>query len=464
MSADEDESPPDMTTSHSPAASASPGAPLISALRLPDEERVTSGGSSRMTKFVVWTVLFVMLGGIVVLYRRNPTWLQELRGAEYETVVVATKETENVAIEASGFVVPYRQVRVSPRIPGAILQLNFDVGQKVKKGDLLAQLDDTNYLADIAQAEAALQAARSRQEEAMNGALPEEVNQARTALDVAKSKLELVTNELEREEQLGDSTTQAQLDQLVSAKKDAEAQVASLTDKLKLIEQGPRPERMKAIEADVKQAEALVTKARYLLDNTKIIAPLDGTVLEKNAEVGEIVRPEVLSVSLCSLADMSIMEVEVDVQERELHKVAIGRPCTVIPDAYPSRKYVAKIDRIQPQVIRARGVVRVTIRIEQPDDYLLPEMNVRAIIDNPETTEVQVDTLWAPEGAVTTVGDQSHVFLLVDGKAVQTPVTVGAKEGRKVELTSGVKAGDALILAGGKRLMNGQPVRLAEKK
>jgi HlyD family secretion protein len=363
----------------------------ITSIKLPDSERVTSGGSSRMTRFVIWGVLFLLIGGSVVAYRRNPPWLQELRGSEYKTATVTTKGPDNVALEASGYVVPCRQVRISPRVPGAITLLNFEVGQKVKKGELLAQLDDSNYQADIAQAEAAVQAARSRLEEATNGALPEEVNQARTALDVAKSKLELVTNELDRAEQLGDSVTQSELDQLLSAKKDAQAQVASLDDKLNLIEKGPRPERMKAIQAEVKQAEALLSKARYLLDNTRIVAPLDGTILEKNAEVGEILRPEVLSVSLCSLADMSTMEVEIDVQERELQKVSVGQSCTVIPDAYPNKKYTAKIDRIQPQVIRARGVVRVTIRITTPDEYLLPEMNVRAILDRRRADRNVVD-------------------------------------------------------------------------
>ena len=358
--------------------------PMISAIKLPDEERVTSGGTSRLGRFVVWTILFVIIGGGVVAYRRNPPWLQELRGSEFETVTVTAKGPEDVALEVSGYVVPFRTLNVSPRIPGMITKLNFEVGQKVKKGDLLAQLDDVSVQADLQQAEAALQAARSRAEEAKNGALPEEINQARIAVDIAKSKLELVGNELDRAKQLGDSTTQAEMDQLVSGSKDADAQVRSMEDKLKLIEQGLRPERMKAIESEVKQTEALVSKAKYFLENTKITAPLDGTVLEKYAEVGEIVRPEVLSVSLCKLADMSIMEVEVDIQERELYKVEIGRPCTIIPDAYPDKKYTGKIDRIQPMVIRARGVVRVTIRIDTPDQYLLPEMNVRSIIQNRE--------------------------------------------------------------------------------
>ncbi len=440
--------------------------PMISAIKLPDSERVTSGGSSRLTRFAFWMILLLIVVGGFVAYRRNPPWVQslrasieEIRGTEFDTVPVTVKGPNDKALEASGYVVPCRMLNVSPRVPGAVVQLTFEVGQKVKKGELLAQLDDSTVQADLQQAEAALQAAQSRLDEARNGALPEEISQARSAIDVAKSKLELVSSELDRAMQLGDSTTQAELDQLMSAKKDAESQVRSLEDKLKLIVQGLRPERMKAIESEVKQAEALVFRAKYFLTNTKILSPLDGTVLEKSAEVGEILRPEVLSVSLCRLADMSIMEVEIDIQERDLQKVEVGRPCTIIPDAYPDKQYSAKIDRIQPMVIRARGVVRVTLRIDTPDQYLLPEMNVRAIIDNPPTDDSQQESLWVPEVAIVTEGERSHVFVVENDAATRRDVEVGGKEGRRMEIKQGVKSGEVVVLPGGKRLVDGQKIR-----
>lgn len=450
-----------MTDTASPTA----GSPAISALRLPDNERVTSGGSSRMVRFFVWGTLLILLIVGVGAYRRNPPWLQEIRASvlgnsvEFDTATVAAKGRDEVALEVSGYVVPYRVLNVSPRIPGLITKIGFDVGQKVSKGDVLAQLDDSSYQYDLQQAEAAVQAARSRMEEVQNGAQPEEINQARIAVDVAKSKLELVSNELERAKMLGDSTTDAEMDQMVSAKKDAEAQVASLQDKLKLIEQGLRPERVKAIEAEVKQTEALLNKAKYFLENTKILAPLNGTVLEKNAEVGEILRPEVLSVSLCKLADMSVMEVEIDIQERELYKIEIGRDCVIIPDAYQDKSYAGKIDRLQPMVNRSRGVVRVTIRIENPDEYLLPEMNVRVKIMNPPETEAADETLWIPESAVKKEGDAAHVFRVAEGIAKQTTVELGAKEGRRVEIKSGLAAGDVVVIPGDKRVVDGQQIR-----
>ncbi|HUQ68976.1 MAG TPA: efflux RND transporter periplasmic adaptor subunit [Planctomycetaceae bacterium] len=437
--------------------------PVISDLQLRQEERVTTGGNSRTIRFLIWTVLFVLVVGGGIAYRRNPPWLQELRGTEYETVSVAVKGHDDIALEVSGFVVPYHTVKISPRIPGAIVKLPIEVGSKVQKGDLLSELDPGSYQADMQQAQAALQAAKSRQLEAKNGAQPEEIEQARIALDVAKSKLELVASELDRAELLGNTVTQAEMDQYRSGKKDAISNVRAMEQKLKLIEQGVRPERMQAIDSEVKQAEALVAKAQYLLDNTRILSPIDGTVLEKNAEVGEILRPEVLSVSLCSLADMSIMEVEIDVQERELQKIVIGRDCTVIPDAYADRKYAAKIDRFQPMVNRARGVVRVTLRITEPDAYLLPDMNVRSLIQNPPAEGGVVETLWLPDSAITRDGDAAFVFALKDERAVRTPVKLGATEGKRTQIAEGLMKDDVVVLAGGKRLVDGQAVRKKAK-
>jgi multidrug efflux pump subunit AcrA (membrane-fusion protein) len=431
----------------------------ISDLQLPDSEKITSGGNSRFVRFVLVAGALFLAGGSYVAWLRNPPWLQAVRGAEYDIAPVVVKGHDDVALELSGFVVPYRKVNMSPRIPGTITQLPIDVGQKVKKGDLLAQLDDASYQADMEQAVAGLQAAQSTLDEAKNGAQPEELEQARTTLSAAKLKLALLTKEVERARKLPDSTSPTQMDQLLSTQNDAQAQVTTLGLKLKLLEDGPRPETIKRIESQVASAEALVKKARYFLDNARITAPLDGTVLEKNAEVGEILRPEGLTTSLCILADLSVMEVEVDVQERDLQKIDIGRACTIIPDAYANREYHGKIDRIQPQVNRQRGVVRVTIRIDEPDEKLLPEMNVRAMILNPASDEPVAETLWIPDAAVTRRDGETWVYVLEDDRAIRRDVELGDMQGRRVQAKSGLTKDDQVVLAGDMRLVDGQTIR-----
>lgn len=431
----------------------------ISDLQLKDDER--KGGSSLLGSGLFWLVLLGLLGGGAWWYQNNagamPEWGVN-RTPEFDTATVAPREQAEVALELSGFIVPYRKVNVSPRIPGTVMKLTIDVGKTVKEGDLLAQLDDVTYQADVQQAEAALKAARSRLEEIKAGALAEEIAQAQTAVDGAKSKVDFLKKEVARAESLTDSVSPAELDSLRSSLNDADVNFRSMEQKLQILTKGVRAERRQAAEADVSQAEAVLTKAKYILDNTKIFAPLDGTVLEKNTQVGEILRPEVLSTSLCILADLTTLEVEVDVQERDLQKVEVGRACHIIPDAYPDRKYDGKIDRIQPMVNRSRGVVRVTIRITQPDQYLLPDMNVRAIINNPVTDETAAETLWIPQAAVVTEGDETVVFVLEKEQVRRQVVKLGATEGKQTEVTSGLKNGDVVVLPGEKTLIDGQTI------
>ncbi len=409
-----------------------------------------------------WLLLIGLIGGGAWWYQNNagamPEWGAKLT-PELDTATVAPQEQAEVALELSGFIVPYRKVNVSPRIPGTVMKLTIDVGKTVKEGELLAQLDDITYQADVKQAEAALKAARSRLDEIKAGALAEELEQARTAVDGAKAKVEFLKKELARAESLTDSVSPAELDSLRSSLNDADVNARSMDTKLQILVKGVRVERVHAAEADVLQAEAVLTKANYILDNTKIFAPLDGTVLEKNAQVGEILRPEVLSTSLCILADLTTLEVEVDVQERDLQKVEVGRPCRIIPDAYSDRKYEGKIDRIQPMVNRSRGVVRVTIRITQPDRYLLPDMNVRAIIENPAVSESVAETLWIPDAAVARDADQTAVFVLEQERVRRQVVELGATEGKNIEVKSGLKSGDVVVLPGKTPLNDGQTVR-----
>lgn len=440
---------------------ATPPGVNIADLQLNDNERHT--GSSFLGGRIFWVLLLALLAGGGWWYQKNQGKLPEWGTpavTEFEVATVAPKEPEEIALELSGFIVPYRKVNVSPRIPGTVMKLTIDVGQTVKEGDLLAQLDDITYQADVQQAEAALKAARSRMDEIKAGALAEDIDQARLAVDGAKSKVQFIKKELARLESLAELALPAEIDSLKSSLNDAEVNASSMDNKLQQLIKGVRTERRQAAEADVAQAEAVLSKAKYILENTKIFAPLDGTVLEKNAQVGEILRPEVLSTSLCILADLTTLEVEVDVQERDLQKVEVGRVCRIIPDAYPDRKYEGKIDRIQPMVNRSRGVVRVTIRISEPDRYLLPDMNVRAIIENPPVTEDIAATIWIPDAAVVKEGEQTVVFKLEQEQVRRQVVQLGPNEGKKSQVVSGLTAGDTVVLPGKQSLIDGQTIRI----
>jgi len=156
---------------------------------------------------------------------------------------------------------------------------------------------------------------------------------------------------------------------------------------------GPRQERIDSARAEVKQAEADVAKAKWRLNNCRILAPISGTILKKNAEEGNIVNPIAFngSFSVCDMADLSDLEVSLDIQERDVSRVFKGQKCRIRADAFPDRVYYGVVSRLMPIADRAKGAVPVRVKLTVPADeegvYLKPEMGaVVAFLNGPPDT------------------------------------------------------------------------------
>jgi multidrug resistance efflux pump len=211
--------------------------------------------------------------------------------------------------EAKGYAVPARQVTVSPKVSGQVVELLIEEGKRVKAGDVLARLDP-------AEQEAALRLARAEMKLAEAGLAKAKEGAGKADLAVAQAKVEV--------------------------------------------------------------AQARVALAQRRLECTVVRAPVDGTVLVKRAEVGTLINPKAFNVpaSLCDLADLRTMDVEVWVQERDLAKVATGQPCLIRLEAFPKATYRGRVARLLPVADRARGAVGIRVRVEVPagDERLRPEM------------------------------------------------------------------------------------------
>jgi len=182
--------------------------------------------------------------------------------------------------------------------------------------------------------------------------------------------------------------------ELVQAEADSQmsaAKVERLKATLQILIEGPRKEKIAAAEADVraaqaevKAAEARQTQAAWRLGNCTIAAPIDGTVLNKKAELGNLVNPLAFSTSagsggLCDMADLSDLEADLEIPERDISKLVVGQPCRVKADAYPDKTYPGRLDRIMPIANRAKSIVNVRVKVKLPDGevpgtYLKPEM------------------------------------------------------------------------------------------
>jgi HlyD family secretion protein len=267
-------------------------------------------------------------------------------------------------------------------VSGMITRLCVEEGLLVQKGEILAEIETTEYQAGADQAQANRDLSEQRLLELKNGNRPEEILQSRAELAEAKETLGELDDQYQRQVKLkkdGAATEQA----YTQAERRAQAQrqrVAQLEQALKLLEEGPREERIKAAEAELAQAEAQLKRSRWQLENCTIRAPISGTILKKNAEEGNIVNPIAFngSYSLCDMADLADLEVSLDIQEREISKVFPGQRCEIRTEAFQDRVYPGVVNRLMPIADRAKGAIQVRVKVRVPKEeegvYLKPEM------------------------------------------------------------------------------------------
>jgi HlyD family secretion protein len=288
----------------------------------------------------------------------------------------------DIILEAKGYIVPAHQILVSPKVSGMIVTLDVEEGRRVGKGDVLAVLESTDYQAECERAKAAARLARERLRELENGNRPEEIKRAEAELGEAEVQMRQLALDYERTKKLFDRGANAQQEfELAESRHKAQQQrVAQLAASLELMKLGPRVERIDVAKAELAQDEADVTKALWRLGNCTIRAPISGTILKKNAEEGNVVNPIAFngSFSLCEMADLSDLEVDLDIQERDIARVQVGQKCRVRAEAYPQRVYQGHVDRLMPIADRAKGAIPVRVKITIPADeegvYLKPEM------------------------------------------------------------------------------------------
>ncbi len=364
----------------------------VQSLRLPRPGQSTSRGSS-----LPWFLVFALASATAyLLLLGSPFAVQTLPSVDVvmsptEATKSASDSTKTASgsnnstgpvVESKGYIIPEQQILVSPQVSGRVIELNFEAGQRIESGFVLAVLDSTEYQAEFQRVTGLLEAAKENLAELLEGSRPDEIKQVKADLAETQTNLEQAERDYKRAKDLWTKGFGNRQDFEA-----AESQFQMMTrrvDKLsataQLMVDGPRPERKKAAQAQVRQAEAEVRRAKWRLDNCIIVAPISGTVLKKNAELGNLVNPVAFngSFSLCDMADLSKLEVELSIQEREIAKVKKGQRCKVQPEAYMDRSYDGVVSRLMPIADRAKGAVPVRVRLKVPADeegqYLRPEM------------------------------------------------------------------------------------------
>ncbi len=289
-----------------------------------------------------------------------------------------------VVLERKGYIIPAHQIMISPKVSGMIESLNIEEGKRVKKGEILAQIETVDYQADYDHSCASFDGAWQRWLELYSGSRPQEIKSAKAKLDEMDAQKDQLYLDFKRNTRLTGTNAVAARDyeQSASAYRAMERHSMQMRQDYELMLEGPRPEKIDAAWADVLQASADMAKNKWRLDNCAIRAPVSGTILIKHAELGNLVNPVALqgSFSLCDMADLSDLEVDLNIEERDVAKVFKGQVCRVRPEAYPERVYEGIVSRLMPQADRAKSAIPVRVKVQVAKDeegvYLKPEMGV----------------------------------------------------------------------------------------
>jgi RND family efflux transporter MFP subunit len=373
----------------------------LSSLRI-DRSSQGIGGSRKsrwLKKFLLWAVVTGVLAAGFVLLK---DFLDPPIEIQLATVSLTSPAQANAVLTASGYVVARRKAAVASKGTGTLVFLGVEEGDRVKKGQVIARLDDSDVVATLKRAR-------------------ENLRLAEADLNDAKQTLERQRILLQR-----DLVAQAEYDV-------AEA-------------------RYKRVIASIDAAKFAVKEAEVAVDNTRIVAPFDGTVLKKNADVGEIVAPLAGAASsraaVVTIADMSSLEVEADVSEANITRVNPDQNCEITLDAYPRQRYPGVVTKIVPTADRAKATVLVKIRFKAYDERVLPEMGAKIAFLPPGAADAETSgeaVLTVPAAALATRNGQQVVFQVNENRAIETPVVVGRRMGNLIEIKQGLKEGDKVI-------------------
>lgn len=446
----------------------------------------------------VATALFLFRGPIL---RK----LDSLRLLRVETAVVYRPDARAAAAStgtaANGYVIAKTRAALSADTPGRIVELNVEEGSVVKAGDVVARLYSEELEAAVSVARAEVAAAETRVASALaqvgvaRAALPDLEAQitlassrlaaGQASIQTAQAVATLAVQERTRAEALKkhSAVSQQALDRARSEESRSTAEVQRTEHELATLHVAVSAAEasllrarttITAAEASVAEARAqvpvqaaLLKQAQATLAKTVVRAPFDGVVVLKDAEIGEVVSPNAQGTSsrgsVATMVDFSTLEVQVELPETSIAAVVLGGPVQVFLDAYPTRSYAGRVDRIWPTANRQKGTIEVRIVLSDPDSDLRPEMGARVTFaeGTAQTDKPSGPTpLRIPAAALVELSGAAHVFLVERGRVSLQAIEPGLRRGTLLEVLSGLVEGQRVVVQPHPSLADGDSVLL----
>jgi RND family efflux transporter MFP subunit len=401
--------------------------PRLDDLRIDRAERPEP--SSRPTRWTVALILLLVGAGTAWWFMR--TCAVPVRTAIAREITGAEASPDRTLLNASGYVTARNEATVSSKITGKVVEVFIEEGRSVTAGQVLARLDDTNVNASLQLARAQFAAAGS--------ALAE------TGVRLREAEQELARQKTLRERQV---SSQADFDR---------AEAAALSWRARLTQQ----------ESERVVAERNVAIWQQHLDDTLIRAPFAGIVTSKNAQPGEMISPMssggFTRTGICTIVDMTSLEIEIDVNERYINRVTPGQPVEATLDAYAEWKIPCKVIAVIPTADRQKATVRVRVGFDQLDPRILPQMAVKVAFRETTgagrpATAAATRGVAIPRAALRSADGRDVVFLVNGGRAERRAITVSGNTATDITVATGLSAGERVIIEGPAELADGTVV------
>lgn len=359
------------------------------------------------------------------------------------------------SISLTGDIAPLMQVDLFPKVSGYLERLYVNLGDSVRQGQTVAQIDRTDYLQKVKEAEARVAQARAHLTELETGARAEELRQVEEAVRSAQSRYENARLHRERMEAL--------YKRQVISKKEwdiaemeftvAEAQLASSRENLKLLRQGARQEVREASQARLKETEAILAQERIRLQHTQIVAPFSGEISRKYVDSGALVSP---STPVVNLVHTETLKVAAYVLEKDIPLLKTGMKARVRTESFPGRVFEGKVARISSALDPATRTLQAEIEVTNSARLLKPSMFARIEVVLTEKPKA----LLIPRYAVVLEGGEKAIFIVQGNQAIRKPVVTGIEQGQYVEILEGVSEGDQVIVKGQELVRDRSAVRV----
>ena len=320
--------------------------------------------------------------------------------------VRAVRGPFRLVVTAHGLVRPIDRIELKSKASGEVTRLPIEVGDRVEQGALIAQLDQVEERAALAQAEA--------------------------DLDIARAELELARKNFDRRQQLFSSD-------VISKEVQDQTELNLAVARSRLV-----------------QARTALDRASERMQETVVSAPVSGLILQKYVERGQIIASGVSNVGggtpIADIADMRRVHVEAGIDEIDIGRIEVGQRAAVLPEAYPERLYEGEVVRIAPEARVEQNVTLfdVIIEVANTDGNLKSHMNATVeivIVDRPEVLTIPIAALQSAEEGPSALGAKSataQVLVKEEGAFVPREIRTGASNYRVVEVVDGLEEGAVL--------------------